>query len=138
MPWSLGSVATWFSGQGAIAAGSTYLGAALANSSGYEMVRLTLGGTLNAAPAAAGGISFWLLRDNDGAGTAYEDGSTGAPGTVPFRSADYFFPCGGSQVTYSMSCDITFYPGHVAPLVRNDTGAAMNASWTLKALPYNP
>lgn len=133
--WLPGTIGTWLSSGSTLTNNSLLLGSAITlTEPGYTraVCELALTG-FSGAVTANTGMSMWLIRQVDG--TNYEDGDAS---TTPARMPDAVFPLRAVSTAQRVSIpNIEVPPGLFKVLLKNDgTGFTMNATWTVKCLPY--
>lgn len=135
--WLPGTIGTWLSSGSTLTNNSLLLGSAITlTEAGYTraVCELALTG-FSGAVTANTGMSMWIIRQVDG--TNYEDGDGTTPIT-PARMPDVVFPLRAVSTAQRVSIpNIEVPPGLFKVLLKNDgTGVTMNATWTVKCLPY--
>jgi hypothetical protein len=133
--WLPGTVSTWLSSASTLTNNSLLLSAAITlTDTGYTRAVCELVvPSFPSAPAANTAVSVWIIRQVDSSN--YEDGDAS---TTPARMPDMVFPLRPVSTAQRVTLpSIDLPPGLFKALAKNDgTGVTMNATWTLKCLPF--
>jgi hypothetical protein len=134
--WLPGTVSTWINGTSTLTNNSLLLSSAITlTDTGYTRAVCELAvPSFPSAPAANTGVSVWIIKQVDG-GSNYEDGDAS---TTPARMPDMVFPLRAVSTAQRVTLpSVDLPPGLFKALLKNDgTGVTMNATWTLKCLPF--